>query len=81
MTVGFENYDSIDHGFSADARFNREAVRVIIIKNSCRNLIKFSISKSLYILNSSYIIDVGPLNILSMQILYENIFSINEFFT
>lgn len=60
ITVGFENCDSIDHGFSADARFNREAVRVIIIKNSYRNFIKFSISKSLYILFSSSIIDVGP---------------------
>ena len=47
MTVGFENYASIDHGFSAEARFSKEAVRTIIIKNSYKNFIKFNISKSL----------------------------------
>jgi hypothetical protein len=34
ITVGFENYDSMDHGFSAEAKFSKEAVKVIIIKNS-----------------------------------------------
>ena len=47
ITVGFENYDSIDHGFSAEAKLSKEAVRVIIIKNSYKNFIKFNISKSL----------------------------------
>lgn len=47
ITVGFENYDSIDQGFSAEAKLRSEAVRVIIIKNSYKNFIKFNISKSL----------------------------------